>query len=90
MDGEVIGYDRGDRGEIVRIEVKGPMVCPENFYDRIAAWDFTTTYPVRGDQDDWVQESGEKPSRRQASSEEARRGLLYPAQCCPRPSTATT
>jgi hypothetical protein len=54
MDGDVISYDHGDKGAIVRIEVKGPMVCPENLYDRIAVWDFTTTYPVRGDQNDWA------------------------------------
>jgi hypothetical protein len=76
MDGEVISYDRGDRGEIVRIEVKGPMVCPENLYDRIAAWDFTSTYPVRGDQDDWVKNL-EKITARQAAAKKAPPGPLY-------------
>ena len=54
MDGDAIIYERGSQGEIVRIEVNGPMNCAEKFYDRIAAWNFTTTYPVRGDQNDWV------------------------------------
>jgi hypothetical protein len=54
MDGDAISYERGSQGEIVRIEVNGPMNCAEKLYDRIAIWDFTTTYPVKGDQDDWV------------------------------------
>lgn len=76
MDGEAISYDRGDRGEIVRIEVKGPMVCPENLYERIAAWDFTSTYPVRGDQDDWVKNL-EKTTTREARVKKAPPGPLY-------------
>jgi hypothetical protein len=82
MDGEVISYDRGDRGEIVRIEMKGPMVCPENLYDRIAAWDFTSTFPVRGDQDDWVKNL-EKTTTRQAKVKKAPPGPLYRALPAP-------
>jgi hypothetical protein len=67
MDGDVISYDHGSQGEIVRIEMKGPMSCAQNFYVRIAAWDFTTTYPVRGDQNDWVNNL-EKITHRQMSA----------------------
>jgi len=54
MEGEEISYDRGAKGEIARIEIKGSMSCAQNFYERIGAWDFTTTYPVKGEQDDWA------------------------------------
>lgn len=76
MDGDTISYERGDRGEIVRVEMKGPMVCPVNLYDRIAAWSFTSTYPVRGDQDDWVRNL-EKLTARQAAAKKAPAGPLY-------------
>jgi hypothetical protein len=76
MDGDEIGYDRGDKGEIVRIEVKGPMSCSQNFYEHIAAWDFTTTYPVRGDQNDWVKNL-EKVTTRPVSAKKAPPGPLY-------------
>jgi hypothetical protein len=66
MEGDTIVYDHGDKGEIIRIEVKGPMSCSVNNYERIAAWDFTTTYPVRGDQDDWVKNL-EKTTHKQAA-----------------------
>jgi hypothetical protein len=76
MDGDTISYDHGDRGEIVRIEMKGPMACSQKFYERLAAWDFTTTYPVRGDQGDWVKNL-EKTTHRQASAKKASPGPLY-------------
>ncbi|MFZ0305522.1 MAG: hypothetical protein WAL75_22725 [Terracidiphilus sp.] len=85
MDGDTISYDHGDKGEIVRIEVKGPMVCPENFYDRIAAWDFTTTYPVKGDQNDWVQSLERGGITKQVSSTRQRRRPASPAQVLPAP-----
>jgi hypothetical protein len=66
MDGDTINYERGDRGEIVRIEMQGSMVCAQNLYERIAAWSFTSTYPMRGDQDDWVKNL-EKTTTRQAA-----------------------
>jgi hypothetical protein len=76
MDGDVISYDHGDQGEIVRIEMKGPMTCSENFYEHIAAWNFTTTYPVRGDQDDWVKNL-EKVTHKQVAAKKAAPGPLY-------------
>ena len=75
MDGDTISYDHGDHNEIVRIEMKGPMSCAESFYDRIAAWDFTTTYPVRGDQDDWVNNL-EKTSPREPRAKKSGPGPL--------------
>jgi hypothetical protein len=75
MDGDVISYDHGDRGEIVRIEMKGPMACSQKFYEHIAAWSFTTTYPVRGDQDDWVK-TLEKTTHRLAAKKKAAPGPL--------------
>ena len=78
MDGDVIGYERGDKGEIVRIEVKGPMSCSEKFYERIAAWDFTTTYPVRGDQNDWVSNLEKVPGGKQVSRTKKKSAPMMP------------
>ncbi len=54
MDGEEISYERGDQGKIARLEMQGPMNCPKDLYQRIAAWDFASTYPIKADQQDWL------------------------------------
>jgi hypothetical protein len=73
MDGDEINYERGDHGEIVRIEMKGPMNCSAKSYERIAAWDFTSTYPVKGDQDDWVSNL-EKSTNKETTGKKAKSG----------------
>jgi len=83
MEGDAISYERGSQGEIVRIEMNGPMNCSEKFYDRIAAWDFTTTYPIKGDQNDWENNlekgSGKKPtSRKKSGAAQSARALPAP------------
>ena len=77
MDGDEISYDHGDHGEIVRIEMKGPMSCSEKFYDHIAAWDFTSTYPVRGDQNDWVKNLEKVTTKPVSSKKRTPPGPLY-------------
>jgi len=77
MDGDAITYDRGDHDQIARIEVKGPLNCPESLYTRIAVWDFSTTFPARSDQDDWVANL-EGIKRRQVSQKRTKSAPVQP------------
>ncbi len=61
-------------GTIDEIVVDGPLDCAEKTYGRIAAWDFSSNFPVVADQDDWLkhEQSVAANERRRAAEIHAR------------------
>jgi hypothetical protein len=44
----------GSQGQIGEIDLSGQLPCPLEAYREIAAWDFSTNFPIFADQDVWL------------------------------------
>ncbi len=66
--GDTVQNIAGPDGNIAEITVSGGLPCSQTAYQHLAAWDFTTNFPVIGGQENWLRQENDLAAGRKRHS----------------------
>jgi hypothetical protein len=85
-DGDTVQNVAGEDGQIAEIVVNGSLLCPVKLYNRLASWDFTSSFPDLAGQEDWMRhEEGVAANLRRRAAEARARELIPRVRPLPAP-----
>jgi hypothetical protein len=73
FDGDTVQNVADADGQLQEIVLTGPLTCPAKAYRAFSSWDFSSSFPSVGDQQDWLrsQDAIESDLRRKAAQAHA-------------------